>query len=220
MLQLVRIIFLSILSFFLIACTNPFTTRQKAVEPPDVGSPGGKTVYDPAVNPDLVFVNLKKSIEEKNSDEYMKCFIPQTQNGQIHQFAFVPEQHFINEFARQPWTLNDEQNYFIQLIRSQKNDYPKIDLSLNEDNPITLNPITPTSINDSLETSSVKYQLTIFYSRDSVKIYTGIVQFKLYKSNIPPEIWYIYYWEDNAINNQYDKSWTALKLYYRKQADL
>ncbi len=216
MIKKVRIILAIVAILWLYACTNPFTTRQDKVETPDVGTPGGKPVYDPAVNPDLVFVNLKKAIEAKDVDEYMKCFVPLTQNGQPHSFEFVPEQHFTNEFEKQKWTLNDEQNYFIQLTRSQKNDYPKLDFSLNDGGPITLNPITPTSINDSLETASVKYQLTVLYSVDSVKIYSGVLQFRLFKSNIPPEIWYIYYWEDNAINNEYEKTWTALKLFYRK----
>lgn len=218
MIQIVRFILLSALIFLSVACTNPFTTRENQVEKPEVGTPGGSTVYDPAVNADIVFTNLKKAIREKNIDEYMKCFIPETQNGEVHAFEFVPEQHFINEFSKQPWTLNDERNYFIQLSQSQKNTYPKLDLSLNEGGTITLNPITPTSINDSLETASVKYQLTIMYSADSVKVYSGVLQFRLFKSTTPPEIWYIYYWQDNAINSRYDQCWTALKLLYRKRA--
>ncbi len=218
MIQKVRIIIFCTVAFWAVSCTNPFTTRENQVEKPVVGTPGGSTVYDPAVNPDIVFTNLGKAIKEKNIDEYMKCFIPETQNGTTHSFDFVPEQHFINEFARQPWTLGDERNYFIQLSQSQKNTYPKMELSLNEGRAITLNPITATSINDSLETNSVKYQLTIIYSVDSVKVYSGVLQFRLFKSAVPPEIWYIYYWQDNAINNRYDQTWTALKLLYRKKA--
>ncbi len=218
MIQIVRFIILCIFVLWLSACTNPFTTRENQVEKPVQGTPGNGTVYDPAVNADIVFVNLKKAIREKNIDEYMKCFVPEAQSGQTHLFEFVPEQHFINEFNKQPWTLNDERNYFIQLSQSQKNTYPKLDLSLNAGQPITLNPITPTSVNDSLETGSVKYQLTILYSADSVKIYSGVLQFRLFKSVTPPEIWYIYYWQDNAINKEYNKSWTALKLFYRKKA--
>ncbi len=218
MIQIVRFIIFSILIGFTAACTNPFTTREGQVEKPVTGGSEGNTVYDPAVNADIVFANFKKAIQEKNIDEYMKCFIPEEQNGEVHAFDFVPEQHFINEFSKQPWTLNDERNYFIQLSQSQKNTYPRLNLSLNEGNAITLNPITPTSVNDSLETTSVKYQLTISYSADSVKVYSGVLQFRLFKSTTPPEIWYIYFWQDNAINNQYDKTWTALKLFYRKKA--
>ncbi len=218
MIQKVRIIVYCISIFVTFSCTNPFTTREGEVEKPIVGTPGGSTVYDPAVNPDIIFTNLTKAVHEKNIDEYLKCFIPQSLDGTPHSFRFIPEQHFINEFARQPWTLNDERNYFIQLSQSQKNTYPKLDLSLNGGRAITLNPITPTSINDSLETSSITYQLTVMYSVDSIKVYSGVLQFRLFKSSVPPEIWYIYYWQDNAINNRYDQCWTALKLLYRKKA--
>ncbi len=218
MLQIVINVLPVTVFFLIIGCTNPFTTREGQVEKPEINQPGGKSIYDPAVNPDIVFTNLQKAIQEKNIEEYMRCLIPETQNGNVHTFVFLPEQHFSNEFAKQPWTLNDEQNYFIQLSRSQKGDYPKLDLTLADGGSIPLNPITPTSVNDSLETGSVKYQLSVLYSRDSVKVYSGILQFKLYRSNIPPEIWYIYFWRDNALNKKYDNSWTALKLYYRKKA--
>ncbi len=202
----------------LLACTNPFTTREGQVETPENISPGGSSTYDPAVNPEVVFVNLKKAIAEKNVDEYMRCFVQATQPVPPHRFQFIPEQHFINEFEKQPWTLSDEQNYFIQLSRSQKGIYPKMQLQLAAGGEISLNPITPTSVNDSLETNSVPYTLTITYSSDSTAVYSGNLQFRLFRSKTPPEIWYIYYWLDNAVNKNYDQTWTALKLYYRKKA--
>ena len=218
MLQIFNKILIGLMSAVLLACTNPFTTRQDQVEKPGTSLPGQNGVYDPAVTPELVFVNLKKSLQDKNVAEYMKCFVPRTLLGQPHGFLFIPEQHFANEFARQPWTLNDEENYFIQLVQSQKSGYPKIDLSLGDGGEIALNPITPTSVNDSLETGSIKYNLKIAYSLDSSKTYSGLLQFRLFRSTTPPEVWYIYYWQDNAINKNYDGTWTNLKLYYRKKA--
>ncbi len=203
---------------FLFTCTNPFTTREGQVEKPGSNVPGPAGTYDPAVTPELVFVNLKKSLQEKNVAEYMRCFIPPNLEGQPHQFRFIPEQHFSNEFSRQPWTLTDEQNYFIQISQSQKGNYPKMDLILANGQEIPLTPITPTSVDDSLETGSLKYSLKIAFSQDSSKTYQGLLQFHLFKSKTPPEVWYIYYWQDNAIDKNYDATWTNLKLYYRKKA--
>ncbi|WP_456407622.1 hypothetical protein [Caldithrix abyssi] len=218
MLQIINKYLILLIGGILLTCTNPFTTREGQVEAPENFSPGQNGTYDPAVNPELVFVNLKKALQDKNIAEYMKCFIPQTLEGQPHSFLFIPEQHFVNEFARQPWTLNDEQNYFTQLVQSQLSGYPKLDLILAEGNEIPLNPITPTSVNDSLESGSVKYNLRISFSPDSSKTYSGLLQFRLFKSRTPPEVWYIYFWQDNALNQNYDGTWTALKLYYRKKA--
>ncbi len=218
MLQIFNKFLIVTIAIVLGACTNPFTTRENQVEKPETILPGQGSTYDPAVTPELVFVNLSKSIQEKNLTEYMKCFIPLTQEGETHTFRFIPEQHFLNEFARQPWTLNDEQNYFSQLVQSPISGYPKMELILADGNEIPLNPITPTAINDSLETGSIKYSLKINFSPDSSKTYSGLVQFRLFKSKTPPEVWYLYFWQDYALNKNYDGTWTALKLYYRKKA--
>ncbi len=199
--------------WLLAACTNPFTTRSDEVEPPDTQANGSYS-YDPAINPDLVFVNFRKSINQKKIEEYMRCLIPD-QNQAQHKFTFDADPYFKDEFSTRPWTLDDERNYFTQLILTDKNDYPYLSFEFADSN-LSLRPITPTSVNDSLETNSVSYRLIITYSPDSVVMYQGQSRFKIFKLTTPPETWHIYYWQDVAVDKNYDRCWTFLKLYFRK----
>ena len=194
-------------------CTNPFTTRSDQVQKPD-NQNGSNTSYDPAINPDLVFTNLRKSINQKKIEEYMRCLIPE-QNQNEHQYIFDADPYFKDEFSTRPWTLSDERNYFTQLILSGKNDYPLLSFEFADSN-LSLRPITPTSVNDSLESNSVPYKLRVTYTPDSSVVYQGQCRFKIFKLTAPPETWHIYYWQDLAVNQMYDKTWTFLKLYFRK----
>lgn len=206
--------FITLFTFFLlaVACTNPFTTRADQVETPVVQ--GNDYSYDPALNYEIVFTNLKKALNQKNIEEYMRCLIPE-QPQDVHSFFFDAEAHFKNEFDTRPWLLSDEREYLTQLINSGKNNFPMIAFSM-ADSALSFRPITPTSVNDSVETNTVKYQLLITFDVDSVQLFQGLCRFKLFRLPTPPETWHIYYWQDLSIDNKYNQSWTFLKLFFRK----
>ncbi len=197
-----KIVFLSILT--LTYCTNPFSLRD--VEEPGFGSDWVR--YAPATYADSVLYNFKLAIANKNISEYMRTLVDPAK-ADAPSFSFVPDPYFVNDFPAK-WTLDDERNFFAQLVQSEKEEYPK--LSLNFSEPIATRPITPISVDDSVEFNSA-YALWVDYG-DSSEVYEGVARFKLYHSkSAPPETWHIYYWQDNAVEQNHDKTWTYLKRF-------
>jgi len=80
-------------------------------------------------------------------------------------------------------------------------------------NNLELRPLVSGSDNDSLQTNSLQYQLKVDFG-DSLITYGGVADFKLFKSQ-NNQLWYIYYWRDNAINKEYLATWTYLKTRYK-----
>ncbi len=192
----------------LLACTNPFSTRDP--ETPQRENSG--SVYDQAVDPEIVLVNFSRALEQKNVDQYMQCFPPRGGESP-HPFTFRPEPYFVNEFVDH-WTLSEELNFFNQLVSAERSTYPRIRFNFLDS--LSLRPITPTAVNDSVETNSLQYQLEVTVSPDSSAVYKGTAVFKLYREEQAPELWHIYYWQDNAINQAYTSTWTYLKLFINK----
>ncbi|HGY55297.1 MAG TPA: hypothetical protein ENK44_06340 [Caldithrix abyssi] len=198
-----KIVFLSILTFTY--CTNPFSVRD--VEEPGFGSDWVR--YAPATSPDSVMYNFRLAIANKNVEEYMRTFVDPLK-ADAHQYRFVPDPYYTNDFPT-AWTLDDERNFFSQLVQSDKQDYPKLRLDFLT--PLVLTGITPISVDDSVESNNLEYTLQVDYG-DSSEVYTGIARFKLYHSkSAPPETWHIYYWQDNAVEQNHDKTWTYLKRF-------
>ncbi|HID37997.1 MAG TPA: hypothetical protein EYP36_00585 [Calditrichaeota bacterium] len=192
-------------TLMMLYCTNPFSVRN--VEEPGFGSDWVR--YAPATEPDSVLYNFQLAIADKNVEEYMRTLVDPLK-ADAHSFRFIPVPYYINDFPA-VWTLDDERNFFTQLVQSDKKDYPKLRLDFL--NPIVLTAITLNSRRDSVESNSVQYALQVDYG-DSLAVYEGIVLFKLYQSkSAPPETWHIYYWQDNAIKQNYDKTWTYLKRF-------
>jgi len=192
-------------TLILIYCTNPFSVRN--VEEPGFGSDWVR--YAPATSPDSVLYNFRLAIANKNVEEYMRTFVDPLK-ADAHFFRFVPVPYYINDFPS-AWTLDDERNFFTQLVQSDKKDYPKLRLDFLT--PVVLTAISPVSVDDSVESNSVRYALQVDFG-DSLAVYEGIARFKLYHSkSAPPETWHIYYWQDNAIEQYYNKTWTYLKRF-------
>lgn len=203
---MLKIIFnLSGVILLLLGCTNPFSVRN--AEPPDITS--DSEFYSDATHPDTVFSNFKKSIENRNIPAYMNVFISNVFT-EPHAFHFEPEQYFQNDFI-QKWTREDEQNYFSRLKNAGTGDFPKLNLLFN--NKLELRPLVSGSDNDSLQTNSLEYQFEVNFG-DSLITYSGVADFKLFKSQ-NNQLWYIYYWRDNAINKEYQSTWTYLKTQYK-----
>ena len=112
--------------FFLLvaSCTNPFATRD--AEQPDQSALS--VVYHPAIDPDTTLVNFKLAIENLNVNEYMRTF-NNPEPGSIHQFKFDPEPSLANNFES-PWSISDERDYFNNLTKSEKANYPRLYLMM------------------------------------------------------------------------------------------
>lgn len=199
-----KIIVVALLFSVLIYCTNPFSTRDP--ETPDSGS----NVYENTTEPKIVLQNMIMAIQEKNINEYKKVFINADDGGTSdeHHFSFEPEPSLSDHFIDQ-WTVDDEESYFRNLVNISGGNYPLLNLSFNV-SAYSFTPIIIGSQNDSVRTSNMKYTFTV-NSGDSIFVYTGNSEFKLYRSDAD-NFWYIYYWRDNAINQNYNETWTSLKL--------
>ena len=191
-----------IISLILIAityCTNPFSTRNP--EKPD----SGNQVYENATEPKIVLDNLIMAIKEKNVNEYKKIFASETVG---HSFTFEPEPSLIENFVGK-WTIQDEESYFTNLVSSSSGNYPILNLSFNV-SEYSFTPVVSGSESDSVRTNNMQYILTV-NPGDSTTIYKGNTEFKLFRSKID-QFWYIYHWKDNAIDQNYNETWTNLKI--------
>ncbi|MEJ2054118.1 MAG: hypothetical protein P8X42_09385, partial [Calditrichaceae bacterium] len=127
-----------------------------------------------------------------------------------HRFSFEPEPALIENFISR-WTTDDEETYFRNLVNSSSGKYPLLDLSFNT-TEYSFTPIISGSQNDSVRTGSLTYSFLV-NSGDSTAIYTGNLEFKLFRSNAD-QFWYIYNWQDNAIDQKINQCWTNLKIKY------
>ncbi|MEJ2542777.1 MAG: hypothetical protein P8Y99_01790 [Calditrichaceae bacterium] len=180
-------------------CTNPFSTRDP--EKPE----SGNNIYDNATIPKIVMDNLIKAIKEKNVNEYKKVFATETVG---HSFTFEPEPSLIENFISN-WTIQEEESYFNNLVNSANANFPILNLSFNVVE-YSVPAVVPGSESDSVTTNSMQYVLTV-NPGDSTTIYKGNTEFRLFRSKID-QFWYIYYWKDNAIDKDYNATWTNLKI--------
>jgi len=112
------------------------------------------------------------------------------------------------------WGFENERVYINNVMHPANNIEPNLrfvygDSSLIESDIPELRPILSSSIDDSVETSFFRYSFKII-NLDTL-VFTGYSKFKLFKSISADEAWYIYYWEDAASEEQFEKTWTNLK---------
>lgn len=195
-------LFIVTLIFSTVYCTNPFTTRANKVEDPEIS--GNVYTYDSAENIINNFQTVLNDLD--NASEYINCFAPEN-SGKT--FTFIEEPFFYEEFNITGWTINEEQAFYQNL----KQEIESLNFYFADDYS-SFEPITGVDISDSLQTQFVTYQMTVNYNNlDSSKVFTGKLRFKLFKES-STQNWYIYYWQDQAIGDNYDACFTALKSEY------
>lgn len=190
--MIIRLIISGILGALLLTfCTNPFTTRQ--AEEPD------ELVSDTFIQPTecrILKANFSRAIEQKNTVNYMKCFVDSTLDAR-YPFTFVPETHYL--FYFETWGLHDEENYFNTLVSGENP--PRLRFEFTKDTTIT-------EISPDLAEFNFDYDLKVI-NNDTVT-YQGRGLFRLFRSAVN-SCWYIYSWQDYAVNENYDQTWTNLK---------
>jgi len=183
----------------IISCTNPFSTRTPE-------RPAGNdqiSVFEPAVTPRILMTNFSRSIEQKNLQEYLSVF--QSDDSPPVSYLFEPDENY-SELFTYPWRYEDELSYFSKLSQSDRFGYPHLRFHLMDS--LVFSPLNPAAADDSVETNFVRYELKI-ESSDSVRILSGQSRFKLLKDSQSLELWFLYFWQDRAINSEPEKSWTA-----------
>jgi len=181
------------------ACENPFSTRTP--EPPEQNS----STFIPPTSPDIVFINLRVATQEKNVENYIRCFVDTTRSNQ--RFTFTPDQRAI---ANHPgvfdfWQLEDERRYLTRLFQAMPNDSTR-----------TLAFTTERRTEDAAQaTFNQSYEIRIRHTRQGGTIpiptlYRGLSNFMLEKNETGD--WAIYRWED--FTNGVDPSWSELKALF------
>jgi hypothetical protein len=78
--------------------------RTRSVEPPP--NTGGQFFYPDPIQPDQVFLNLKNSLLDLNSQKYLNCFVPPGDSAGAYQF--VPDPTVTGWPLTGPWGYAEE----------------------------------------------------------------------------------------------------------------
>lgn len=197
------------ISFFLscFACTNPFATRD--AEAPEVQD--RLTIPTRPLAYADVIPFFEKAISEKNIANYMNCFIDDSFPIQSADYTFSYDKRIAQD-SFTGWSLQDEQNYFNNIVNDSENGSPELQLKFLEDQ-FTYIPLA-NSLNDSVQVMPFSYELSIIY-RDSIAVYQGIGSMKLIANSNSQ--WAIYYWEDRQNDDGSAPSWSFLKAERRNR---
>jgi hypothetical protein len=189
--------FLILLTFVILACTNPFNTRD--IEEPDGDN---SAIYDPPVSSNIVMANFRNAIIQENISNYMNCFVdPALAYNFV--YKFVPDPSAETDKFRY-WTLYDEKSYLNTVFKQSVN------ISLEFFDEITYTNISQSP--DSVQTNSFRYELRIVFEEED-GLFIGTARMKLIKD--VNALWYIYYWEDIKAEDLESKSWSSLKATFK-----
>lgn len=179
-----------ILLAVMISC-DLFVTR----EPETPQNPSNNLI--PATTPDILFSNLKSSIESKVLEYYLSCFIDQTYLQK--EFSFIASGSAITQYpVLSFWNLNSERQYFNNLIANLR-EGSTIGLTYSNQ---TNNPQGDSAI------YSLDYSLNITSSNITIAgNYQGSAQFKIFLDS--RNQWVIVEWQD--IKKENFSCWSDLK---------
>ncbi len=187
------------ISLIILSCTNPFSVRE--AEPPDISN--NSDTYEEPFRSESVLSNLKYALIQKNITNYEKCFVS-VNSATSFTYNFLHDQR-IEGSLLSDWTLTDEIQYFGNIINSDTLKSIEINFTNNlSHQQITTHP-------DSVWTG-LDYDLSLIFN-ESFFNYKGQAIFKLVKNK--DGIWSIYYWEDRPATDNYENSWSILKLKFR-----
>ncbi|HCA43289.1 MAG TPA: hypothetical protein DEP28_08560 [Bacteroidetes bacterium] len=178
--------------FLLIAGCGLFSTRE--VEPPI----DPRSNFTPPTSPNLVMINLQFAIAEKNTNNYMKCFIDSAFAGtSFRYFADAPTELQFPVLAN--WNINSERIYYTNLV-SVTSTESSSNLFLSNDNLIT-------SIDSAIYDAD--YLLVFNHNRQvTPKTTKGKLRFVLIPDS--RNLWGIKDWYDFK-NAPEDTTWSFLK---------
>lgn len=188
----------------LCACTNPFTTRAGEVEKPNLST----FIYQSYDQYDHVIENFRIALKDKNATEYMNCL-----SQEPSRYYYIPEATYAEEFRAHHWLLEDERAFYDNFKSNSASVSFVFDQGL-----APLKPIFGTSLDDSVESELTHYKMTVNFNVDSLKIFEGLMRFKLYHDH-EQQRWHIYYWEDKAVDNRFDYTFTSLKSAFLKSTN-
>jgi len=191
--------YILLILLFIISCTNPFSVRD--AEPPDILN--NSDTYERPTLSETVLTNLRYALTQKNSTNYEKCFVDEN-NSSNFVYKFLHDQRIEGSLFND-WSLTDEIQYFSNINKSDT--LKSINLSFSDSlkfRPVLTHP-------DSVLTN-FNYDLLLVFKESSF-LYKGQSTIKLVKDN--NSLWAIYFWEDRPTIDNYENSWSKLKLKFR-----
>jgi len=188
-----------IIFLFFASCTNPFSVRE--AEPPNILD-NSDTFERPTLS-ETVLTNLRYALTQENITNYEKCFID-ANNTSNYTFKFLHDQRIEGSLLND-WTIADEIQYFSNIINSDT--LKSINLSYSQMQSYQQISTHPDSV-----WTSFNYDLLLTFTESST-VYKGQSIVKLVKDI--NSLWAIYYWEDRPTSDNYENSWSILKLKFR-----
>ena len=168
-----------------------FETRD--AEPPD----RSRSNYQPAIFPKILIQNLIDSFADKDALNYQNTFVTGLSN---RVFTFVPSSTALSRFQNLwlTWNIDDEVLYFNNMKTSVPDDLPvSLSLSLSDESFIIFG--------DSLKYNS-EYFISVPQRNSKTLIFQGNLELSMINANT---VWLVYFWKDNAIED--NPSWSDLK---------
>jgi len=158
-----------------------------------------RNTWIPATTIDILIENLKSSLSEKSTENYLKCFIDSALTKRS--FSFIPSTESYANYSAlfSNWTLQNEKNYF-ENLKSKIKEGGTITLSV-------FNIDRGTIQGDSV-IYSADYSLVVDHSVESFpKEFRGHLQFTLFR-NLKGE-WSVLNWKDSKNTESF--TWSELK---------
>lgn len=184
--------FYLIIILLIVSSCDLFNTREP--EDPDQN----RANFQPPKEPSIVIQNLVNSFADKNTQNYIACFVDTIFSDK--EFVFIPSSEAASTygFLLQDWGLDDERQYFNSVITKVPKELP-INLTFSDE--------TYSSASGDTITYTANYFLNVPHNSTEPKNYSGNLQFNMVRDN--KSDWSIYFWKDTRSSNL--PSWSELK---------
>lgn len=182
---------LPILLLFFTSC-DLFTTRNP--ENPNEN----RANFLPPKEPSIVIENLKNSFNDKNTQNYIACFVDTLFANKS--FTFIPSSEALSNYAflAQDWGLDDERRYFNSVVSKVPKEFPMT---------LTFSDESYSSLSGDTLIYSANYFINIPHNSSEPKNYSGNLQFNMIRDNRSD--WSIYFWKDTRSSSL--PSWSEMK---------
>jgi hypothetical protein len=171
---------------------NIFETRS--TEPPNET----RTHFVTPITDSLVIENLKYAIEERNTENYLKCFSDTAHRGAV--FTFIPSQDVSSQYRIfDEWNLHSERKFFDRL---------RISTMMNTPSALLLATRNKTEASDSVLLTA-DYTVSFVHNQNFSREARGLVEFIITR-NLTNGLWGIRRWSDFKTDSSHTWSyWKA-----------
>jgi hypothetical protein len=205
---MIKYFYLLLCFCYINSCTDLFSTREDKVEKPEGEGLG---IFEEATTPETVLINYRRAIENNNTVEYMKVFSDPLQFPS-QPYYFYGDANFNAQLDNPPWDYNEENIFATNLLAD--NSITSVTFNYVDSLPDIRYTSTGQDSLETVETDFFSYEISIKERDSSIeKIYKGQSQAKLFQSQKGSELWYIYEWTDESVDNNPSLSSLKIRLY-------